>query len=70
MATAREKIHRLVDELPESQLEPVADFIASRGRPGDVVDDWGNVSTMLRDSTSRSMRALDEQEREAGHDPW
>ncbi len=68
--TTREKIHKLVDELPESQLDPVADFIATRSRPGDVVDEWGNLSAMLRDSAAGSMRRLDEQEREAGHDPW
>ncbi len=68
--TTREKIHKLVDELPESQLDPVADFIATRGRPGDVVDEWGNLSAMMRDSAARSMRGLDEQEREAGHGPW
>jgi hypothetical protein len=60
--TTREKIHKLVDELPESQLDPVAEFIATRGRPDDVVDEWGNVSAMLRGSTVRSMRRLDEQE--------
>jgi hypothetical protein len=69
MAT-REQIHKLVDELPESQLEPVADFIATRGRPGDVVDEWGNLSAMLRGSTTRSMQRIDEQEQEAGHTPW
>ncbi|MGH2879732.1 MAG: hypothetical protein ACRDK4_09035 [Solirubrobacteraceae bacterium] len=69
MAT-REQIHKLVDELPESQLEPVADFIATRGRSGDVVDEWGNLSAMLRGSTTRSMQRLDEQEQEAGHVPW
>ncbi|HWX88147.1 MAG TPA: hypothetical protein VNX67_08235 [Solirubrobacteraceae bacterium] len=68
--TTREKIHKLIDELPESQLEPVADYIAARGRPGDVADEWGNVSATLRGSTARSMRRLDEQEREAGHSPW
>ncbi|MGA9876309.1 MAG: hypothetical protein WBQ21_10915 [Solirubrobacteraceae bacterium] len=68
--TTREKIHKLIDELPEAQLEPVADFIATRGRPGDVVDGWGNVSAMLRESAARSMRRLDEQEREAGRSPW
>jgi hypothetical protein len=68
--TTREKIHKLVDELPESQLDPVADFIATRGRPDDVVDEWGNVSAMLRGSTGRAMRRLDEQESEAGRSPW
>jgi hypothetical protein len=30
--TTREKIHKLVDELPESQLDPVAEILASRGK--------------------------------------
>lgn len=29
--TTREKAHRLLDELPDSELEPVLEFIASRG---------------------------------------
>ncbi len=28
--TAREKIHELVDALPESEMEPVLDFVVSR----------------------------------------
>ena len=28
--TTREKIHRLLDELPDSEVEPVLDFIVSR----------------------------------------
>jgi hypothetical protein len=68
--TTREKIHKLVDELPDSQLEPVADFLASRRRPGDVVDEWGNLSAMQRGATVRAMRRMEEHEREAGHDPW
>lgn len=28
--TTREKVHRLLDELPESEVEPVLEFIVSR----------------------------------------
>lgn len=28
--TARKKVHRLLDELPDSEVEPVLDFIVSR----------------------------------------
>jgi hypothetical protein len=28
--TTREKVHRLLDELPDSEVEPVLDFIVSR----------------------------------------
>jgi hypothetical protein len=36
--TTREKAHQLLDELPESELEPVVEFIASRG--GDSFARW------------------------------
>jgi hypothetical protein len=29
--STREKAHKLLDELPESEIEPVVEFIASRG---------------------------------------
>lgn len=29
--TTREKAHQLLDKLPDSELEPVVEFIASRG---------------------------------------
>ena len=32
VVTAREKAHRLLDELPESEVEPVVEFIVSRRR--------------------------------------
>jgi hypothetical protein len=33
--TTREKAHKLLDELPESELEPIVEILASRG--GDPV---------------------------------
>jgi hypothetical protein len=74
MAT-REQVHKLVDELPESRLDPVAEFIVSRGengtgaeeaKPGDVIDEWGNLSALKRASTSRMLKRLDEEETAAG----
>jgi hypothetical protein len=35
--TTREKVHRLLDELPDSEVEPVLDFIVSR-REGEKED--------------------------------
>ena len=71
MAT-REQVHKLVDELPESEIDPVVEFIVLRSengageaeaaRPGDIIDDWGNLSAMKRASTSRLMRRMDEEE--------
>lgn len=69
--TTREKVHKLVDELPETDLDPVAEFIVSRGesgtgaeaaKAGDIVDDWGNLSAMKRRSASRLMKRLSEEE--------
>jgi hypothetical protein len=57
--TAREKAHRLLDELPESELEPVIEFIASRG--GDKFARWLD-SRPLEDEeiTPEEIAAIDE----------
>lgn len=77
--TTREKAHKLLDELPESELEPMVEFIVSRGEndsdtqttePGDIIDDWGNLSAMTRTSTARAMRRMAEEEAAAGLEPW
>ena len=31
LMSTREKVHQLIDELPESEMEPVLELIASRG---------------------------------------
>ena len=73
--TTKERLHELVDELPESEIEPVVEFIASRGangsdpqaaKPGDIIDGWGNLSAMKRASTSGMLKRLDEEETAAG----
>lgn len=33
--TTRERIHRLLDELPDSEVEPVLEFIVSRREKGE-----------------------------------
>jgi hypothetical protein len=68
--TTRETALKLVEELPESRLESLIEFLASQHKPGDIVDEWGNLSAMTRASTVRTMRRLDEQERETGGEPW
>jgi hypothetical protein len=68
--TIRERALKLVEELPEARLEPLVEFLSSQQKPGDIVDEWGNLSAMKRASTARTMRRLDEHEREAGHEPW
>jgi hypothetical protein len=78
MAT-REQVHKLVDELPETDLDPVAEILTLRrehgslddaASPEDIVDEWGNLSAMRRSSTPRKMRRLADEEAAAGHDPW
>jgi len=32
--TTREKAHKLLDELPESEIEPIVEILASRGENG------------------------------------
>jgi hypothetical protein len=79
--TTREQVHKLVDALPESELEPVAEILASRGpngtedeaprghdaaKPGDIVDGWGNLSALTRASSGSMLRHLDELEAAAG----
>jgi hypothetical protein len=70
MAT-REQAHKLLDGLPESEIDPVVEFIASRGasgadaeaaKPEDIIDDWGNLSAMKRRSARRTMKRLTEEE--------
>jgi hypothetical protein len=70
MAT-REQAHKLLDGLAESEIDPVVEFIASRGengagaeeaKPGDIVDEWGNLAAMKRRSSARTMKRLSEEE--------
>ena len=69
--TSKERLHKLVDELSEVEIEPVLDFIASRrvedtpddaAKPGDVIDEWGNLDAMLDEESADTMRMLDEEE--------
>jgi hypothetical protein len=72
--TTRERAHKLLDELPESEIEPVLDFIASRGAATaaleETVDEWGDLSKLHEVTFGETMRRLAEEEREAGHGPW
>ena len=69
--SAREDAHGLLDELPEVTLDRVAGFVnqrlqaAARGeaaKPGDIVDEWGNLSALRRASSVRKVSRLDEEE--------
>lgn len=68
--TTRERAHKLLDELPESEIEPILDFIASRRVEGDAEDDWGDLEVFNAALTADNLRRLDEEERNAGLPPW
>jgi hypothetical protein len=72
LVTAKERLHKLVDELSEQEANAALDDIASRckgeDRPGDVVDEWGNLSAMRRASSARKLRRLAEEEAAAGYE--
>jgi hypothetical protein len=64
--TTKERLHKLVDELTEDEAGATLDFIASRrgskAEPGDIIDEWGNLSAMMRGSGLRMLRRMDEDE--------
>lgn len=68
LVTTREKAHKLLDELPESEIEPVVEFIASRGANGtdDTVDEWGSLDAWSDAASKDTMRMLDEEEAAIG----
>ncbi len=70
--TVKERLHLLVDELSEAEADDALRYVASRReggegdpeavRPGDIVDEWGNLSALRRASSARKLARLDEQE--------
>jgi len=66
--TTREKAHKLLDELPESEIDPVVEFIVSRGANGadDTVDGWGDLDAWSDGASKDTMRMLDEEEAAIG----
>jgi len=63
--TTREKAHKLLDELPESEIEPVVEFIVSRRERGNV-DEWGDLDAWSDAASKDTMRMLDEEEAAVG----
>ena len=57
--STREKAHRLLDELPESEVEPVVEFIVSR-RQGDP-----DLEALLDEEGDELLGELDARERAA-----
>jgi hypothetical protein len=67
--TTREKAHRLLDQLPESEVEPVLEFIVSRGAH-EAGDDWGDLDAQTDATTAEVMHDLAKEERKAGFERW
>lgn len=64
--TTREKVHRLLDELPDSEIEPVVEFIVSRREGGKNVDEWGDLDAWSDAVCRNTFRELDEEEAKIG----
>ena len=66
----REQLHKEVDAVPDDQLDNAHVVVESNGsgaadeqsQPGDIIDDWGNLSAMKRGAASRKMKRLSEEE--------
>jgi mRNA-degrading endonuclease toxin of MazEF toxin-antitoxin module len=67
----REQIDALLNNMPEAELESVLGILTSRlaneydpeqVKPGDLVDDWGNLSALRRASPPRRLGHLAEGE--------
>jgi len=67
--TAKEKLLRIVADLPETEVGPTLEFVASRREEGDV-EDWGNLDAQMEAAMRESLRELDDEERKAGFEPW
>ena len=72
MAT-REQLHKEVDAVPEDLVERahvVIEPVADEAKPGEIIDEWGNLSAMTDTAAGDSMDRLAAEEAAAGHDPW
>jgi hypothetical protein len=62
--TAKELVLREAPTWSEEQAERALQ--AAHVEPGDVIDNWGNLSSMGRASTSRAMHRMATEETAAG----
>jgi hypothetical protein len=62
----RDRAHRLLDELPASEVEPVVEFIVSRREGKQVVDEWGDLDAWSDAVCRSTFRELDEEEAKIG----
>lgn len=67
--TAKEKLHRLVEELSEQEADSAIELIVAR-QESDGIDAWGELAKLHEATTAETMRHLAEQERAVGHTRW
>ena len=62
--TAKELLLQEVHQWTEHDAEVALRAVKSehQHQPGDIIDDWGNLSAMTRRSTARAMKRLSEEE--------
>jgi len=58
--TAKELLLQRAPTFTEEQAERA--LLAVEAMPGDIIDDWGNLSAMKRRSSARLMKRLSEEE--------
>lgn len=54
----RDHLHKLVEELPEAHFDTVAKNLKAlrdpeTKRPGDIIDEWGNLSALRREGAGQ-----------------
>lgn len=62
--TTKERLHKLVDELSETEADETLRIVIAR-REGKVVDEWGDVNEQTDLAARGVLHGLDEEERAA-----
>lgn len=63
--TAKEKLLERVEALSEQEAEQLVAELEG-AKPGDIIDEWGNLSALMRASSASMLMRLDEAEAKAG----
>ena len=63
--TAKEKLHERVEALTDEEAKRLLSEVEET-RPGDEIDDWGNLSAFMRASSRSVFKRLDEEEEKIG----
>ncbi len=62
--TAKELLLQRAPTLTEEQAQRA--LLAVEAKPGDIIDDWGNLSAMTRTSSRRALKRMSDEEAAAG----